>query len=119
MARDWKFRLDDIVQAIARIERYTGGMDFDAFRSDEKTLDAVIRNLTIVGEAAHRLPGQLKKMHTEVEWRLLTDLRNFVVHEYWGVNLETIWGTILNKLPGLKKSLENILAQISRDAEGS
>lgn len=101
--------LDDIREAIEKIARYTGGLSFDAFTQDEKTVDAVVRNLEIIGEAAHRLPGEFKEEHSEIEWYKVVGLRNRIVHEYFGIDLELIWQILHRELPSFQVSIQHIL----------
>lgn len=91
MPRDPRLYLDDILEAIARIGEYTASMDYDAFRQDRKTQDAVVRNLEIIGEAAGRLPESLRTISSEIEWRKIIGLRNILAHEYFGVSLPVVW----------------------------
>lgn len=103
--REWRHRVNDILEAIGKITSYTAGMEFQDFKGDPKTVDAVIRNLIVIGEAAGRMPQEVVAAHPEIPWRLMGDMRNFAVHEYWGVELLTIWKTIDQDLPPLKNDL--------------
>ncbi|MEN6577734.1 MAG: DUF86 domain-containing protein [Phycisphaerales bacterium] len=100
--------LNDICEAIERILRYVGGMSFDSFSHDEKTVDAVIRNIEILGEAANRLPDEFKERHADVEWHKVVGLRNRIVHEYFGIDLEIIWQILHRDLPGLQARIKRI-----------
>ena len=100
--------LDDIREAIERVERYTAGMSFATFAHDEKTVDAVVRNLEIIGEAARRLPDEFKDRHSEIEWYKVVGLRNRIVHEYFGIDLEIIWQILHQDLPVLQTSIRRI-----------
>jgi len=74
--------LDDICEAIDRIEQYISGMSFDVFSKDRKSVDAVVRNLEIIGEASNRLPADFKNSHSQIEWHKVVGLRHRIVHEY-------------------------------------
>ena len=100
--------LDDIYEAIDKIERYITGMTAKDFMKDEKTADAVIRNLEIIGEAVNRLPDKFTSQHQNIEWRKIIGLRHRIVHEYFGVDLELVWQIIIHNLPVLKKDLPRI-----------
>jgi len=100
--------IDDIREAIDKIERYIEGMSKDSFESDEKTNDAVVRNLEIIGEAANRLPKDFIEKHSEIEWNKIVGLRHRIVHEYFGVDLSIIWQILENDIPPFKYSLEKI-----------
>lgn len=107
--RDWAFRIQDILDAIAKIERYIAGVDFDTFENDEELMDAVIHNLTVIGEASNRMPDDIRRLHPEIPWRQMIDLSNFTVHAYWNLLPSVIWDTIQNDLPPLVGPLSNLL----------
>jgi uncharacterized protein with HEPN domain len=100
--------LDDISEAIERILHYTTGMSFEAFAQDEKTVDAVVRNMEIIGEAARRLPDEFKEEHSEIEWYKVVGLRNRIVHEYFGIDLEIIWQVLQRDLLSLHSNIQHI-----------
>ena len=102
------FLIEDIWEAIERIERYTKGMTRKSFEEDEKTADAVIRNLEIIGEAANRLSADFKEKHSEIEWTKIVGLRHRIVHEYFGVDLGIIWQIIQSDLPMFRRELKCI-----------
>jgi len=104
--------VEDIWESIEKIERYIDGMTQDNFDSDEKTTDAVVRNLEIIGEAAGRLPENFTNQHSEIEWVKIIGLRNRIVHEYFGVDLQIIWQILKNDIPAFKRSLSNIRSQL-------
>jgi len=85
-------------------------MDFEAFKSDEKTKDAVVRNLGIIGEAVKRLPDTLRDRYPKVEWRKITGLRDIIVHEYFGVDEEILWDVVQNKVPELLNQVKRVLS---------
>ena len=108
--RSWRLRIQDILDAVAKTQSYTTGMDRETFLADQRTADAVIRQLTIVGEAATHIPGKISNRHPEIPWRMMRDFRNFVVHAYFGVDLKIVWDTIQNDLPPLEAQLRPLLA---------
>lgn len=99
--RSWEFRIADIVEAIEKINNYTSGMSYEQFCEDSKTIDAVIRNFAIIGEAARHIPDKIIQSHSEIPWRDMADMRNIIVHEYFGVNKKIVWETIQKDLPNL------------------
>jgi uncharacterized protein with HEPN domain len=100
--------LDDICEAIDRIKQYTAGLSFDAFSKDQKTIDAVVRNLEIIGEASNRLPDDFKESNSDVEWHKVVGLRHRIVHVYFGIDLQIIWQILQKDLPLLQKTLSQI-----------
>jgi uncharacterized protein with HEPN domain len=107
--RDWKFRIQDILDAVGKVREYTQGMDFKSFTEDRKTVDAVVRNLIIIGEAAIQIPEEVCTKHPEVPWYEMRGMRNFIVHEYFKASDKIIWDTVQVDLPLLPTLLENIL----------
>lgn len=104
--RLWKHRIADILEAITKIQAYVEGMSFQQFQLDAKTVDAVIRNFIVIGEATRSVPEEITEKHPNIPWRFMGDMRNFAVHEYWGVELSTIWETIKKDLPPLIPALD-------------
>lgn len=98
-----------IEDAIEKIEKYVQGIDFDFFSSDSKTIDAVIREIEIIGEAAKNISDNFRNSHPDFAFREATSMRNMLIHEYFGVNLKVVWNTVFEDLPKLKKSVEKVL----------
>jgi uncharacterized protein with HEPN domain len=108
--RDWTFRIQDILNAIAKIRRYVSGVYFETFENDEEILDAIIHNLTVIGEAANHIPSEIRNRYSDIPWRQMIDLRNFSVHAYWNLHPSIIWDTIQNDLPPLVEQLNGLLS---------
>jgi len=106
--RDQGLLVEDILEALRKIGRYTEGMDQVGFQQDSKTIDAVVRNLEILGEATRQLPEDFIFRHPAVPWRQIAGLRNRIVHEYFAVDLEIVWQVIQHDLPRLAAQLENL-----------
>jgi len=104
--------LQDISESIDKIKLYTEGMTFDQFENDNKTIDAVIRNFEIIGEAANRIPDEIKDKYNEVNWHKIRGFRNRIVHDYMGVDLGIIWEIIQNYLGDLHKNMRKIIDNI-------
>ncbi len=102
--------LNDIRQAIDRIEQYIKNLSFDAFSDDQKSVDAVVRNLEIIGEVANRLPDEFKEKYSEIEWYKVVGLRHRIVHEYFGIDLEIIWQILQKDLPELRQKITRIMS---------
>lgn len=100
--------LADIREAIDRVGGYIEGMSFEEFSRDQKTIDAVARNLEIMGEAANRLPDEFKEDYSDVEWYKIVGLRHRIVHEYFGVDLQIIWRILRKDLAELRQVLSQI-----------
>ncbi len=113
-SRDWKLRIQDILESIEAVEGYVSGMSFEEFMHDRRTIDAVVRRFTVIGEAANHVPGEICTRHPEIPWADMRAMRNFVVHEYFGVDEQTLWDTIHEDLPGIVEPLQRVLEQESR-----
>jgi uncharacterized protein with HEPN domain len=106
--RDPVLLFEDIRSALGRIERYTSGMQREQFLADEKTIDAVVRNLEIIGEAVRWLPDEFKLQHVGVPWGQIAGLRNRIIHDYFGLDLEIIWQVLQSSLPEFEQLIEQI-----------
>ncbi len=110
--RSDRLLLLDIQSSINKISVYITNMDYRDFEKDQKTADAVIRNLEIIGEASIRLSPEFKTDNPGIEWRKIAGLRNRIVHAYFGVDLAIIWQILHHDIPKLKKNIEEILKKI-------
>lgn len=106
--KDASAYLKHIRDAIARIESYTA-KGRKAFFQDTMVQDAVIRNLEVIGEAVRNLSPGFRHRHPQVPWRSITALRNVLIHEYFGVDLEIVWRVVRKRLPTLKRSVDTLL----------
>jgi len=109
MPRDFEVYLQDILEAILKVQAYTAGMSQESFAADSKSVDAVLRNLEVIGEAARGVPESIRTTHPQVEWRKIAGLRDILIHHYFGVNLEIIWDILQNQLGRLEKDVREIL----------
>jgi uncharacterized protein with HEPN domain len=107
--RDDRVRLGDILEAIERIDKYAG-QGREALRDDELIQTWVVHHLMIIGEACRALSPEFRAAHPEDVWALAGGLRNVIVHEYFGIDLEIVWGVIERDLPVLKNVVAEILA---------
>ena len=106
--RDSKLLLADILESIEKIKKYTSGLSYDTFIDDSKTLDAVIRNFEIIGEAANRLPEEFKDKYSTVDWFRIIGFRNRIVHDYMGVDYKIVWTIVQKDIDKLSADIENI-----------
>lgn len=97
--------LQDILTSLSRIEDYTKNLSFNDLNNDWKTIDAVVRNLEIVGEAARNMPEEVIDKYSDVPWGNMISMRNKILHEYFGVDLDILWKTIKEDLPSLKQQI--------------
>ncbi|MBI4881184.1 MAG: DUF86 domain-containing protein [Planctomycetes bacterium] len=107
--REWLFRVQDMLEALARIREYTAALDEDSFRSNRLVVDAVLRNIATLGEAASAVPAEVRERHAQVPWQKLVSMRNVLVHEYFGISLEVVWKTVAEDLPPLSPMLADLL----------
>lgn len=110
--RNARLLLLDILTSADKIVRYSANLTFEQFVNDEKTIDAVIRNFEIIGEAANRLPEDIKDQFTTVDWYRIRGFRNRIVHDYMGVDYRIVWNIKQTFLPILIKEVEQIIEQI-------
>jgi uncharacterized protein with HEPN domain len=89
--REPQLLIEDIIESGNKILEYTRDLTFDEFANDAKTIDAVIRNFEIIGEAANRLPENFKELHSEIDWYRLRGFRNRIVHHYFGIDYSIVW----------------------------
>lgn len=114
MPNEYLVYLDDILECIEKIEKYTLHLSRQEFLQNSMAADAVVRNLEIIGEAAKRLPLEIKRKYPEIEWRKIAGLRDILAHEYSGIDLQILWDIVQNKLPGLKRSLLRMRGEVGR-----
>ncbi len=109
MYRDWKLLIEDILDSISKIKLYVRNLSFDEFNPDTKTIDAVVRNFEIIGDASNKIPDEIKNRYQEIEWKKIIGLRNRIIHEYFGVDNSIIWFIIENELDQLEERIKKIL----------
>lgn len=109
MSKDYKILAGHILESIAWIERYTKNLSEDGFVKSVQTQDSVIRRLEIIGEAIGKFPEEIKKRYPDIQWEEIYGMRNFLIHEYFGVSIHLVWNTVKKDIPKLKKQMKKII----------
>ncbi|MFN4173715.1 MAG: DUF86 domain-containing protein [Parachlamydiaceae bacterium] len=107
-SRDWKFRIQDILNSIEKIESYISGLTYSQFKTNSLIIDAVVRNIEVIGEASKSIPKSFRSKHPQIPWDQIGAMRNILIHEYFGVDTKIVWNTAKKDLHTLKKQLNNI-----------
>ena len=108
-SREWRHRIEDILDAIAEIQSFVAGLTVEQFKTDTKTLKAVTADLMIIGEAANHVPDDVQEAHTDVPWLVMRAMRNRVVHVYFDIDPDILWDTVQDDLPRLVDPLKKLL----------
>ena len=109
--RDFRLYLEDILESTKKIEGYIANLTYNDFVKDNKTIDAVVRNLETIGEAAKQIDEETKKKYDDIPWREIVDFRNRIIHGYFVIDYEIIWQIISKDLPDLKQKVEKAIGQ--------
>lgn len=110
--KDYKLYLLDISSSCKKIIRYTRSIDHVSFANSQLHIDAVIRNLEIIGEAVNKIPAIIKNETKEIPWKEIVGLRNKMIHEYFEVNIPVIWKTVKEDIPLLEKQVKKVLREL-------
>jgi uncharacterized protein with HEPN domain len=114
MKKDDSVYLRHILDAMSRIEEYTQDLKYDGFMDNYLIQDGVIRQIEIIGEATRRLSKEIKEKHPEIPWKDMSGMRDKLIHDYFGVDIDTVWDTVEKDIPALK----NILLKKKRRSDG-
>lgn len=106
MSRDWRVLLDDILEGCRRVHTYAAGFDRDQLVANQLVYDAVLRNLEIIGEAAKRVPVDIRQEMPNIEWTKIGGMRDWLAHAYFYVNADIVWDVVTNKLPELESTVQ-------------
>ncbi len=107
--RDLILLLEDMLESALKIKRYTTNHDYESFINDEKTIDAVVRNFEIIGEAANRIDPDYRTVTAEIEWKRIRGFRNRIVHDYFGIDYEIVWTIVENDIEELIDQIEKLI----------
>jgi uncharacterized protein with HEPN domain len=112
--RTFRDYVKDILTSFEETQEFTRAMEFDAFARDRKTINAVVRSLEVMGEAAKRIPVEIREEYREIPWKGLTGMRDKLIHEYSGVDLEIVWGVVKTELPPLKPLFDRMVRDLEK-----
>lgn len=119
MSRSWELFLRDMLEAAQKVIRYTAEHPFEVFVEDEMAYDATLRNLEILGEAAKNIPGEIRQLHPDVDWRGVAGLRDILAHAYFALDNETLWKIVRTDIPKLLGLLQQIEGKLDRKVNDS
>ncbi|MCS7164255.1 MAG: DUF86 domain-containing protein [Thermodesulfovibrio sp.] len=107
--------IKDIIEYMERAQKYLENLNFEEFLSDNKTCDAVIRCIEVIGEAAKKIPDELRKKYTSIPWRDIAGMRDRLIHGYFTVDLEAVWLVVKEDIPKLKPEILKVLEELSKN----
>lgn len=113
MSREWRLFIQDILRCAGKIRVYTAGLTCDQFVADERTYDAVLRNMELIGEAAKHLPDEVRQAMPTLDWRNISGMRNWLAHAYFGVDNAIVWNVVEAKIPELEAALNSYLLSLN------
>ena len=119
MRKDLGDYIADMLSAAREVEEFTVGMDFDTFSTDKKTVNAVIRSLEVMGEAAKRIPENVRERYPDVPWKRMAGMRDKLIHEYTGVDLDIVWTVIKEELPPVRQVIREAFDDLVADDKPS
>ena len=112
--RDYRDYLQDILDSINDIENFVRGMGFEEFKRDRKTINAVVRSIEVIGEASKKIPRSLKAKYRGVPWREMAGIRDKLIHEYFGVDVDILWKTAKDNIPPLKQVIQDMMKGLEK-----
>jgi uncharacterized protein with HEPN domain len=117
MKRTYRDYMADILTCFLETQEFAQGLDFDTFSRDRRTINVVVRSLEVMGEAAKRIPAMIRNKYPEIPWKRIAGMRDKLIHEYSGVDLEIVWEVVQTELPLLKHFFEQVMRDLERDHE--
>jgi uncharacterized protein with HEPN domain len=112
MRREPKVFLEDIIIASNKVLKYTKGLSYDDLMDNDLVSDAVIKNILVIGEATKNIPDEIREANPNIEWRKMAGMRDMMIHGYFSINYRIVWDVVQNKIPTLKKQVEQLLKEI-------
>jgi uncharacterized protein with HEPN domain len=112
--RSFRDYVEDILTSFEETQEFTRSLEFDAFTQDRKTVNAVVRSLEVMGEAAKRIPMEIRERYPEIPWKGLTGMRDKLIHEYSGVDLAIVWEVVKKELPPLKPLFDRMVRDLKK-----
>ena len=107
--RNWELFIFDIIESIEKIEKYIKNLSYEKFISDEKTKDAIVRNLELIGEASNQIPKEIQHRYNEIKWSQIIGLRHRLIHDYFIIDYNLVWYIVKNELSELKEKITKII----------
>jgi uncharacterized protein with HEPN domain len=112
--RDFTDYIKDILISMQDVEEFTAGISFEDFLQDKKTIKAVIRSLEVLGEASKKIPDDIKTRYSRIPWKRMAGMRDKLIHEYFGVDLQIVWNVVKKELPPVKPAIEELVRAIEK-----
>lgn len=113
--REYGDYVEDILESIKAIEEFVEGMNFKDFEKDKKTVFAVIRSIEIIGEATKNIPTSIRNNNPKIPWKEMAGMRDKVIHEYFGVDLNVVWNTIKEKISQIKPLMKDMIKNLDKN----